>query len=287
MVLNSNISALNSVKVSQETTKQLNGSTEKLSSGLRINKSADDGSGLGIADNLRTQSTSISQAIDNGNSAAKLLQLADKAMAEQSNILDILKQKLIQAKTDTTSPEGRKMIQTEIRKLLEQIDHIGINTNYNETYLLVEREKGSRDLSYSDVGAVEGVKFHMGEDAKDTVQGPSGIKATSDGLGLEGLYTSELTTDVAGEYMGKIDDALHLLNEWRGDYGSIQKQIESSVRNLMTQETNLKAAESIIRDVDYAKESANFSHKNIISQAGSFTISQSNNIKTNMLNSLR
>lgn len=287
MVLNTNISALNSVKVGQENNKQMNGSVEKLSSGLRINKSADDSSGLGIADNLRTQTTAIAQSIDNGNSAAKLLQLADKAMAEQSNILDIMKQKLIQAKTDTTSPEGRKMIEVEVKKLLSQIDHIGINTNYNETYLLVGREKGSRDLSYNDVGPVEGLKFHMGEDAKDTVDGPNGIKATSDGLGLEALLTNELTTELAGEYMGKIDDALHTLNEWRGEYGSIQNQVESSVRNMLTQETNLKAAESIIRDVDYAKESASFSHKNILSQTGSFTIAQANNVKTNMLNSLR
>lgn len=287
MVLNTNISALNSVKVGQENNKQMGNSVERLSSGLRINKSADDGSGLSIADNLRTSANSINQAIDNGNSAAKMLQLADKAMAEQSNILDIVKQKLIQAKTDTTSDEGREMIGNEVKKLLEQLDNIGINTNYNQTYLLVEREKGSRDLSYSDVSPVEGVQFHMGEDAKDIITGPKGIKATTDGLGVEGLLSADMTPEIAGEYMSKIDDAITKLDEWRGDYGSIQNQVESSVRNMLTQETNLQAAESVIRDVDYAKESANFSEKNILSQAGSFALSQANNIKNNMLNSLR
>ena len=287
MVLNTNISALNSVKIGQETNKQMQNSVEKLSSGTRINKSADDSSGLAIADNLRTQASAVKQSIDNGNSAAKLLQLADKAMAEQSNILDIIKQKLVQAKTDTTSEEGRDMIESEIKKLLEQLDKIGINTNYNETYLLVEREKGSRNLTYSDVSPVEGIKFHMGEDAKDIVTGPKGVKATSDGLGLEGLYSTELTTEVAGDYMSKIDDALDILNEWRGDYGSIQKQVESSVRTMLTQETNLKAAESVIRDVDYAKESSNFSQKNILSQAGSYALSQSNNVKSSMFTLLK
>lgn len=287
MVLNTNISALNSVKVGQENNKQMGNSVEKLGTGLRINRSADDGSGLTIADNLRTQAHSIKQSIDNGNSAAKMLQLADKAMAEQSNILDTIKQKLIQAKTATTSDEGRAMIGKEIKKLMDQIDQIGINTHYNETYLLVEREKGSRNLTYSDVSPVEGVKFHLGEDAKDIVTGPTGIKATIDGLGIEGLYTAQMTPEVAGEYMSKLDDAITKIDDWRGDYGAVQNQVESSVRSMLTQETNLKAAESVIRDVDYAKESSNFSEKNILSQSGSFVLSQANNIKTNMLNSLR
>ncbi len=287
MVLNSNIAVLNSLETSRESKKQLDNSTAKLASGLRINKSSDDGSGLAVADKLRTQTSSMSQSIANGNSAIALLELADKSMGEQSNILDVIKGKLVQAKTATTSDEGRAMIQGDIRSLLEQVDNIGINTHYNGTYLLVERERDTRDLTYSDVGAIEGIKFHLGEFAEDTVRGPIGVKATSDGLALDGLFSTELTAQTSGDYMSIVDDAIDTLNNWRAEYGAVRNQVESSVKNMMTRKTDLQAAESTIRDVDYAKESADFSTKNILSQTGSFTISQANNIKSNMLNSLQ
>ena len=287
MVLNTNISALTSINASTENNKGIGNSIEKLSSGTRINKSADDSSGLSIADNLRTQASSVSQSIDNANSAAKLLQLADKAMAEQSGILNSIKQKLIQAKTDTTSDEGRRMLGDEMKKLLEQLDKIAITTNYNRTYLLVGRDSDAHNLTYSDVTPTESLKFHIGEKEQDIVEGPDGVKATSDGLGIEGLYDIEITPESAGEYMEKIDDALDQLNEWRGDYGSMQNQVESSIRNMMKQQTNIKAAESVIRDTDYAQESVNFSQKNILSQSGNYALSQANKIQSNVFNLLR
>ncbi|MGP2658246.1 flagellin N-terminal helical domain-containing protein, partial [Malaciobacter sp. WC5094] len=103
MRINTNIASLNAREANTNTNKNLTNSLEKLSSGLRINKASDDASGLAIADKLRTQASSLSQSISNGNSAVALTQIADKAMAEQSNILDIVKTKLIQAGTDTTS----------------------------------------------------------------------------------------------------------------------------------------------------------------------------------------
>ena len=106
------------------TNNNLSSSLEKLSSGLRINKASDDSAGLSIADKLRTQASSIGQSISNGNSAVSLTQIADKAMAEQSNILDIVKTKLIQAATDTTSDEGRNAIGKDINKLLTQLNNI-------------------------------------------------------------------------------------------------------------------------------------------------------------------
>ncbi|KLE10412.1 hypothetical protein AF80_04465, partial [Aliarcobacter butzleri L355] len=113
MKINTNVSSLTAQESASNTNKAITSSLEKLSSGLKVNKAADDASGLAIADKLRTQASSINQGISNGNSAVALLQIADKSMAEQSNILDTVKAKLIQANTATTSADGRESIRKD------------------------------------------------------------------------------------------------------------------------------------------------------------------------------
>ena len=433
MRINTNVSSLTAQEAAQNTSKSITTSLEKLSTGLRINKASDDASGLAIADKLRTQGTSINQGIANGNSAVALLQIADKSMAEQSNILDAVKAKLIQANTNTTSADGREAIRKDISKLLEQLDNIAKQTNYNGTTLL--------QSSRSDASASSGLKFQVGESDTDlitntaiqsntyglggselslanaatagtdkldngdaqlvksnggdivvtgttstniSVSGKIGVltagagtltisnassadteklnslisadftknndgtyslagtktidfstyninsislKATGaqaitmngnandrisiqninststndiatingagvDKIGLtlnsfQGLTTDQLTTELSDVYQGVINTSITNLNKYRGDVGSTQNQVESAVRNLMTQATNVKAAESIIRDVDYAAESANFNKQNIISQAGSYAISQANAVQQNVLRLLQ
>ena len=439
MRINTNVSSLTAQEAAVNTNNRITGSLEKLSTGLRINKASDDASGLAIADKLRTQATSISQGIANGNSAVSLLQIADKSMGEQSNILDTIKAKLIQANTATTSADGRESIRKDIGKLLEQLDNISKQTNYNGTSLL--------QASRNDASESSGLKFQVGESDTDLItntavqsnttglagkeekisvaaaslgkanvlsqgegqivkqgdnvadieiKAASGntslavggkvgtITATSDikisnisasdlvklkeldaaatagdivdnnngtftlgagksinfadftvnsmtltsgaadaisfkanaandkftvqnlgakdatiGAGhadsevglslssLKGLAAGGLTTESADIYQGVIDTSITKLNGYRGDIGSTQNQVESAVRNLMTQATNVKAAESIIRDVDYAEESANFNKLNIISQAGSYAISQSNATQQNFLRLLQ
>ena len=121
MRINTNVSSLTAQEAAQNTSKTITASLEKLSTGFRINKASDDASGLAIADKLRTQATSISQGISNGNSAVSLLQIADKSMGEQSNILDTVKAKLIQANTATTSADGRESIRKDIGKGIPNI----------------------------------------------------------------------------------------------------------------------------------------------------------------------
>ena len=279
MRINTNVSSLTAQEAAQNTSKSVTGSLEKLSTGLKINKASDDASGLAIADKLRTQATSINQGISNGNSAVALLQIADKSMSEQSNILDTVKAKLIQANTDTTSDDGRESIRKDINKLLTQLDNIAAQTNYNGTSLL---QAGPGTTTSS-----TGLKFQIGEKAGDLITNgkiqanTSGLKLTS----LKGLGT--LTKVKASGQQDVIDKAITKLNGFRGDIGSTQNQVESAVRNLMTQATNVKAAESIIRDVDYAAESANFNKQNIISQAGSYAISQANAVQQNVLRLLQ
>jgi flagellin len=284
MRINTNIAALTAQEANTNTNNNLTNSLEKLSSGLRINKASDDASGLAIADKLRTQASSINQAISNGNSAVSLIQIADKAMGEQSNILDIIKQKLIQGATATTSAEGRDAIGKDINKLLTQLDEIAAQTNYNGISLLqsaADSKSASNDLT-----------FQMGEKASNTAELTAAVQSNTTGLqGMSALKESALAGGMSAEdfrvHMADADSSLNQLNTWRSDFGSTQNQIESAVRNMMTQVTNIKAAESVIRDVDYAAESANFNKQNIISQAGTYALSQANQVQQNILRLLQ
>ena len=280
MRINTNISALSAQEAATKTNFNIQSSLEKLSSGLRINKASDDASGLAIADKLRTQVTSINQGIANGSSAVSLLQIADKSMDEQSKILDTVKAKLVQANTATTSSAGRESIRKDIEKLLTQLDNIASQTNYNGTKLL----EGATSADASNA-----LDFQVGENSSDTIT-MSAVQANTDGLGLstlKGLAADGLTTTIAAAQQTIVDSAITSLNAYRGDVGSTQNQVESAVRNLMTQSTNISAAESIIRDVDYAKESSNFNKQNIISQAGAYALSQSNASQQNVLRLLQ
>jgi flagellin len=284
MRINTNVSSLNAQEAAQNTNKLMQNSLEKLSTGTRINKAADDASGLAIADKLRTQATSINQGIDNGNSAIALLQIADKSMAEQSSILDTIKAKLIQANTDTTSSAGREAIAKDVSKLLEQLDNIGKQTNYNGRQLI----SGADGTSSASVHT-----FQVGEKSTDTIA-TVGISANTKGLSLTTLKgevsagaSANFSKDAAATAQSAVNSAITKLNTMRADIGSTQNQVESAVRNLMTQATNVKAAESIIRDVDYAAESANFNKQNIIAQAGTYAISQANTAQQNVLRLLQ
>ena len=280
MRINTNVSSLTAQEAAQNTSKTITASLEKLSTGFRINKASDDASGLAIADKLRTQATSINQGIANGNSAVALLQIADKSMSEQSNILDTIKAKLIQANTDTTSTDGRASIAKDINKLLEQLNNIAEQTNYNGRQLI---------SNATAAGASSKHVFQVGEKNTDTITLKS-LNSNTVGLSLGALSAAAggtLTKTIAAAQQTVINKAITTLNAYRGDIGSTQNQVESAVRNLATQATNVKAAESIIRDVDYAQESANFNKQNIISQAGSYAISQANTVQQNVLKLLQ
>jgi len=292
MRINTNVSSLVAQEANKNTSNNISSSLEKLSTGYKINKASDDASGLAIADKLRTQANGLNQAVANGNSAVTLTQIADKAMAEQSNILDVIKQKLIQASTATTSSEGIQAISKDITKLIDQIDNIGKQTTYNGTKLLEGATAASAGVSLT---------FQMGTLKADTISTKAGTHANKAGLaGMSALYISAGSNfgaataadaatgqSAARAQLVHVDSALTELNGWRADFGSTQNQLESSIRNLMTQVTNTKAAESVIRDVDYAQESANFNKQNIISQAGTYAISQANSTSQNVMRLLQ
>ncbi|MDD2699049.1 MAG: flagellin [Arcobacteraceae bacterium] len=292
MRINTNIASLNAIESGTNNNIGTTNSLEKLSSGLRINKASDDASGLAIADKLRTQQNSIGQSINNANSAVAMIQIADKAMGEQSNILDIVKTKLIQSATATTSDEGRKALGKDINKLLNQLDSIAGQTNYNGMSLL-QKSEGDANVAVS-------LDFQIGEKSSDLISTTGTIQSNTTGLAKSAPLDSlaDLKTDTSGDgsgltdtksktYLAVIDLALNDLNSFRSNLGSTQNQIESATRNMMTQKTNIAAAESVIRDIDYAQESANFNKLNIMGQGSTYAQAQANSRPNDILKLLQ
>ena len=180
--INTNVAALNAHAAGVENNRKLNSSLEKLSTGLRINKAADDASGLQIADSLRDQAESLGQAIKNANDAIGVMQIADKAMHEQIKILHTIKVKATQAAQDGQSTESRKALQEDIVRLMEELDNIAGTTNYNGKSLLS--------------GAFTNQKFQIGAYSNETVTASIGA-TSSDKIGLTRFETGQVITAAA------------------------------------------------------------------------------------------
>jgi flagellin len=256
-----------------------NQALNRISSGSQINQASDDSSGLAIANQLLFQANGYSQAVENTNSGLALTQIADDAISEQSNILNNVKEKLLQASTDTTSQEGREALLKDIQGQLENFDNITSSTNYNGQTLL---QQSSDDSSSS-----EALQFQAGLSGEDVIDTTS-VQANTEGLGLEDLLTQDASTFTSSDaraFLENIDNALSGLNDIRGEFGAVSNQLQSSTRSLLTQETQTLGANSV-NDTDYAKESANFSKQNILAQIGAFGIAQSNNINQNTVTRL-
>ncbi|MDY0052572.1 MAG: flagellin [Aliarcobacter sp.] len=251
----------------------------RISTGLELNSSSDNASGLGIANSLLSQASGYSQAIENTNSAIASSQIALSATDEQSNILNNIKEKLLQASTDTTSQKGRETILKDIKSQLDQFDKIASSTNYNGQTLL---QNSADDKSASQVQ-----QYQSGLNGENLIE-TSSIQSNTQGLGLTALSSQDATSFSSSDARGflqSVDNAINGLNDIRSEFGSVQNQLESSSRNLISQEVGTLSAASI-SDTDYAKESASFSKQNILAQIGAFSLAQGNNINQQMVSRL-
>lgn len=264
--------------INQNVYASANQSLARIATGIELNQSSDNASSLSIANSLLAQSNGYSQAIENTNSAIASSQIASSATNEQSKILDTIKEKLLQASTDTTSKEGRDAILKEIKAQLNQFDKIASSTNYNGQTLL---QKSSTDSSASD-----SQQYQSGLKGEDIIESSS-VQSNTQGLGLSALVNQNSTTFSASDardLLKSVDNAINGLNEVRTEFGTTQKQLESSNRNLLTQQTSTLNAASLF-DTDYAKESSNFSKQNILAQIGAYGQVQSTSV--NQQNVLR
>ena len=251
----------------------------KIATGIELNKSSDDSSGLSISNSLLSQASGYSKSLENANSAIAATQIASSATNEQSNILNNIKEKLLQASTDTTSKEGRDAILKDIKSQLDQFDKIASGTNYNGQTLL---QKSSSDNSASDVQ-----QFQSGLKGENIIE-TSNVQSNTEGLGLTELVNQDAETFTSADAKGfleNIDKAITGLNDIKSEFGSVQNQLESSSRNLMLQQTNTLNAASLF-DTNYAKETSNFSKQNILSQIGALGQVQANNVNQQMVSRL-
>lgn len=250
----------------------INKSLNKISSGEAITSAAGNPASLLIGENLNVQANGLIQAVENVNAGSSLVQIADQAISEQSDILDTVKEKLLQASTDTTSQEGRDAILKDIKGLLENLDNIASSTNYNGTTLL---QNSSTDSSASD-----SLQFQAGEDASSVISTQE-AQANTQGLNLSGLASQDSSTfssSSARSYLDDVDSAINSLNSIRSDFGAVQNQLQSSSQNLFSQHVQTQNAASNILSVDYASEVSNFSKQNILAQVGALAQAQGNGI---------
>jgi len=269
--INTNIAAMNAHRNATMNNVGLDKSLTSLSSGLRINKAADDSAGLAIANQLSAQSQGLGQAIKNSNDAIGLIQTADGALEEYGNILKRVRVLSIQAANDTQDTTSRGYIGQEIAALREEADDIATTTKFNGVAILDN--------------SVTTFTFHVGAYNGDTQTVTIGDAQVS--TLVDTLTTLVSTQALAEASIATMDASIKLVDAKRATLGAAQNKLESTVRNISVTQVNIAAAESNIRDVDFAEESANFAKHNILAQSGSYAMSQANSVQQNVLRLLQ
>lgn len=240
-------------------------SLEKLSSGKRITKAADDAAGLAISKNLEAQTKGLRMATRNANDGISLVQTAEGGLNETSNILTRLRELTVQAASDTIGDNERGFLDKEYQQLTKEVDRIAQSTTFNGSNLL-NGEGEAKDIQ---VGATDGEQNRITFDSSET-------NATSDNIGI--ASTSVASKDDALGSMSTIDSAIEMVSGQRANLGSIQSRLQSTVSNLEVQTLNQDAARSVVEDVDVASESARMASNNVIKQAGIATLAQANSL---------
>jgi len=245
-------------------TRNLNDNLRKLSSGERITKAGDDAAGLAISENLKAQIRGMRQAKRNAGDAVSLLQTAEGGMNEISNIIIRLRELSVQAASDTVGTVERGYSDIEFQSLKEEIDRISRSTEFNGIKLL--------DGSGGKLEFQVGIKNDPILDRLqyDGSSADASLKAL--GLDVDGVSTKE----GAQNSLKKLDDALVHINGTRANFGALQNRLQSTQNNLEISDENLSAANSRIRDVDVASETADMTKNNILLQAGISVLSQAN-----------
>ena len=259
MVVQHNLSAINTNRQMGVVTDALQKSTEKLSSGYKINRAADDAAGLSISEKMRSQIRGLNKASDNAQDGISLIQVAEGALNETHSILQRMNELATQAANDTNTSVDRQSIKDEIKQLNEELDRISSTTQFNKQDLLTGGFSGKLQ-----VGALEG----------QTMDVKISLAVSAKGLNVSAVEVS--TNAKAGDAMQSIQDAIESVSKQRSKLGAIQNRLEHTINNLDTNAENTQAAESRIRDTDMADEMVQYSKNNILSQAGQSMLTQAN-----------
>ena len=258
MVVQHNLSAMNTNRQMGTITSSLQKSTEKLSSGYRINRAGDDAAGLSISEKMRSQIRGLNKASSNAQDGISLIQVAEGALNETHSILQRMNELATQAASDTNTSIDRTAISAEMDQLTSEINRIQSTTQFNTMNLLDGSFKGALQ-----VGSLKGQTISI-----------SISKMNAGSIGVSGLKVSSNT--VAGEAMSQIQKAIESVSTQRSKLGAIQNRLEHTINNLDTTSENTQAAESRIRDTDMASEMVEYSKNNILQQAGQSMLAQAN-----------
>jgi flagellin len=269
MQVNTNLAALNAHRNLSNTQNDLSKSLEKLSSGLRINRAADDAAGLSISEGLRSQSNGMTVAARNAQDGISVIQTAEGALGEVHSILQRMRDLAVQGGNDSNNLASRTAIETEAGELGKELFRITESTNFNGTNLL----KGGAALSFQ-VGANGDANNKIDVTMADVATAADTLMS-ADGIAVGAGF---LVTDNAAAQttINAIDDAIAAVSEQRSGLGASQNRFESAINTLNVSRENLQAAESRIRDVDMASEMVSFTRSNILSQAGTAMLAQAN-----------
>jgi flagellin len=260
--VNTNVASINAQRNLSSVTERLGGSFRRLSTGLRISTAADDAAGLAISERLRSQIRSLEQAKRNANDGISFVQTAEGALNEVSSILTRLRELAIQSANGSVSNQDKDTLDEEFQSLINEIDRISRSTEFNGTKLL---DGSSSTINFQvGFGTTSGI---------DTI-GVTLSAALSTSLSLQSLdIGSGGSTSTA---LTNIDTAINSVSSLRGSLGAVQNRLGSTINNLAIQVENLSAAESRIRDVDVAYETAQLTRNSILQQASISILAQAN-----------
>jgi flagellin len=259
--VNTNVASINAQRNLSTVNERLGGNFRRLSTGLRIASASDDAAGLAISERLRAQVRSLEQGKRNANDGISLVQTAEGALNEVSSILTRLRELAIQSSNGTVSNADKATLDEEFQSLVDEVDRIGRSTEFNGVKLL--------DGSSSSISFQVGFGTTSGIDTLDV----NLSAALSTSLSLDSLDISSGSTTTA---LTNIDTAINSVSSMRGSLGAVQNRLGNAINNNAIQTENLSAAESRIRDVDVAYETAQLTRNNILQQASISVLSQAN-----------
>lgn len=268
MRINSNISALNAWKTLRSTDNSMSRSMEKLSSGSRINRAADDAAGLAISEKMKTQIRGMNQAIRNAQDGISLIQTAEGALNESHAVLQRMRELAIQAANGTNTTADRGKIGLELSALREELSRVGTDTEFNTLTLLT--------------GGITNQTFHVGaNNGQQITYSIADMRATALGVQqatIDALSAADAATQIANAntLLDEVDVAISSISDERAQLGAVQNRLNHTIANLEASSENISAAESRIRDVDMAHEMMNFTKNQILIQAGTAMLAQAN-----------
>ena len=276
MIVQHNMAALNTNRQLGITNKALANSTEKLSSGYRVNRAADDAAGLSISEKMRAQIRGLNQASTNAQDGQSLIQTAEGALGEIHSVLQRMRELTVQASNDTNVTADRTAISDELTALTAEIDRIASQTEFNQMTLL--------DGKFKNKNLQVGANSNQAIAISINTMSSAGLKVTKESIAdvVKGGSFGKITPLIE-----KVNDVIESVSTQRSKLGAIQNRLDHTINNADNMAENLQSSESKIRDVDMAKEMVTYSAKSILQQAGQSMLAQANQATQGVLSLLR